>query len=86
MQDLNQLLEELKAQSFFNEGEICVIGCSTSEVQGERIGTTGSIDVAQEIFEALLRFNRRQVFHLHFKVVNISIVPLLLNVKTLIHT
>ncbi|HEC2159968.1 TPA: TIGR01440 family protein [Staphylococcus delphini] len=58
MQDLNQLLEELKAQSFFNEGEICVIGCSTSEVQGARIGTTGSIDVAQEIFEALVKIQQ----------------------------
>ena len=28
MQELKTLLDELKSQSFFNENEICVIGCS----------------------------------------------------------
>lgn len=36
MQELTTLLDELKAQSFFKEGEICIIGCSTSEVIGEK--------------------------------------------------
>ncbi|ARJ50279.1 TIGR01440 family protein [Staphylococcus lutrae] len=58
MQELNQLLKELKAQSFFLPGEICVIGCSTSEVQGEQIGTTGSMAVAQVIFEALVQLQQ----------------------------
>ena len=53
MKDLKQLLKELKSQSFFVDGEICVIGCSTSEVLGDKIGTTGSLDIAKEIFEAL---------------------------------
>ncbi|MBE7601629.1 DUF436 family protein, partial [Staphylococcus aureus] len=26
----------------FNKGDICLIGCSTSEVIGEKIGTVGS--------------------------------------------
>ncbi|MBY7664990.1 TIGR01440 family protein [Staphylococcus agnetis] len=54
MKDLKQLLEELKSQSFFVDGEICVIGCSTSEVLGDKIGTTGSIDIAKDIYEALV--------------------------------
>lgn len=53
MKGLKQLLEELKSQSFFVDGEICVIGCSTSEVLGDKIGTTGSLDIAKDIFEAL---------------------------------
>lgn len=35
MQELTTLLDELKTQSFFKKDEICVIGCSTSEVIGE---------------------------------------------------
>lgn len=53
MEDLKLLLNELKAQSFFKADELCIIGCSTSEVIGERIGSVGSMEVAQEIFEAL---------------------------------
>ncbi|QQB60242.1 TIGR01440 family protein [Staphylococcus equorum] len=53
MEDLKLLLNELKTKSFFKANELCVIGCSTSEVIGERIGSVGSMDVAQEIFEAL---------------------------------
>lgn len=55
MENLELLLEELKEQDFFKAGEICVIGCSTSEVIGERIGSVGSIDVAQQIFDALMK-------------------------------
>ena len=53
MQELTTLLDELKAQSFFKEGEICIIGCSTSEVIGEKIGSVGSMDVAKDIFTTL---------------------------------
>lgn len=53
MKALDDLLDELKAQSFFQKGEICVIGCSTSEINGHRIGTEGSLDSAQMLFEKL---------------------------------
>ena len=36
-------------------GEILVVGCSTSEVTGERIGTASAPDVAEEILTGLLR-------------------------------
>lgn len=58
MEGLKQLLEELKSQSFFVDEEICVIGCSTSEVLGDKIGTTGSLDIAKEIFEALVDISK----------------------------
>ena len=32
MRDLQQLLDELKDMSFFNPGEMCIIGCSTSKL------------------------------------------------------
>ncbi|SCT36459.1 TIGR01440 family protein [Staphylococcus caeli] len=53
MEELDLLLNELKAKDFFKEQELCIIGCSTSEVIGERIGSVGSMEVAQEIYEAL---------------------------------
>jgi uncharacterized protein (TIGR01440 family) len=35
-------------------GQILVVGCSTSEVIGQRVGTAGSSDVAQAILDGLL--------------------------------
>ncbi|MDQ7113224.1 TIGR01440 family protein [Staphylococcus simulans] len=58
MENLKLLLNELKEQDFFKPGEICVIGCSTSEVIGERIGSVGSMKVAQEIFDALMEIRK----------------------------
>ena len=44
--------------SFFKKGELCIIGCSTSEVIGEKIGSVGSMDIAKEIFEALKQIEK----------------------------
>lgn len=45
--------KELIEKSGISSGDIVVIGCSTSEVIGERIGTSGTVDVAQQIFDGL---------------------------------
>ena len=45
--------DELISQSTFEKGDILVVGCSTSEVLGERIGTSGSLETATEIFSVL---------------------------------
>ncbi len=50
---LEKAFDELISQSSFEKGDILVVGCSTSEVLGEKIGTSGSIDTAKEIFQAL---------------------------------
>lgn len=44
---------ELVEKAELKSGDVAVIGCSTSEVIGERIGTSGTLDVAKEIFEGL---------------------------------
>ncbi len=44
-----ELVEKAKVES----GDIVVIGCSTSEVIGKRIGTSGTLEVAQQIFDGL---------------------------------
>ena len=45
--------KELIEKSGITNGNIVVIGCSTSEVIGERIGTSGTVEVAQQIFDGL---------------------------------
>lgn len=52
-QQITTAFSELTAQSNFEKGDILVVGCSTSEVLGEKIGTSGSLDTASEIFSTL---------------------------------
>lgn len=58
MDNINTLLDELVAADFFKPGQLCVIGCSTSEVIGERIGTHSSDEVAEQFFEAFNRIHK----------------------------
>lgn len=44
---------ELIEKSGIVNGDVVVIGCSTSEVIGEKIGTSGTLDVAQELYNGL---------------------------------
>ncbi|MGI6092392.1 MAG: TIGR01440 family protein [Negativicutes bacterium] len=46
-------LTELIAAAALKSGQIVVIGCSTSEVRGEKIGSAGSDEVAAAILTAL---------------------------------
>ncbi|WP_414047209.1 TIGR01440 family protein [Macrococcus equi] len=59
MDNINTLLDELVAIDFFKPDTLCVIGCSTSEVIGERIGTHSSDEVAQIFFEAFDRIHEQ---------------------------
>ena len=45
--------EELISVAKLKKGSILVVGCSTSEVVGSKIGTNSDIDVAKEIFEGI---------------------------------
>ncbi len=47
-------IEELCKTIKLTSGNIIVVGCSTSEVVGSKIGTNSNPDVAGEIFNALL--------------------------------
>lgn len=46
---VSELLSKAKAE----KGDIFVVGCSSSEVQGEKIGSHSSIDVADAIFNGI---------------------------------
>lgn len=45
--------EELCEKSGIRAGELFVVGCSSSEAAGSRIGTNSSVDVAKAIFEGI---------------------------------
>ncbi|WP_148630384.1 TIGR01440 family protein [Bacillus sp. E214] len=60
------ILEDLEAHFPMN-GRLLVIGCSTSEVIGKRIGTSGTMEVAQAIFEAIYDFSKQKGVYLAFQ-------------------
>jgi uncharacterized protein (TIGR01440 family) len=66
-QDLSELLADFSAQAKLSKDDIIVIGCSTSEVIGEKIGTAGSEDVAKMIFHTLSEFIGMTGAHLAFQ-------------------
>ena len=68
-------MENIKAQAYsaakeiiekakLTEGAVLVVGCSTSEVLGAKIGTHSSPDTAAEIFAALHDCAKAQGFYL----------------------
>lgn len=65
--DMNALVEEWIATGFLSEGDLFVLGCSTSEVAGEHIGTAGSEKVAAVIYEGLTRLKKATGIHLAFQ-------------------
>lgn len=49
---LQEIIIEWKNSGYLKKGDLFVIGCSTSEVIGEHIGTSGSEEVAKQIYQA----------------------------------
>ena len=58
-QGINQLLAELNEQAVLGAEDILVIGCSTSEILGQRIGSASNLDIAEVLVEEILAFCRR---------------------------
>lgn len=51
---LKQIIKDFQEQANLTKDKVVVVGCSTSEVLGERIGTAGSEEVAELIFDELI--------------------------------
>lgn len=60
---VEKLVEELVNTSGLRSGQLIVLGVSTSEVQGQRIGTSGAEAVAEHIYEGVHRVSTRIGFH-----------------------
>lgn len=57
-------IAELYEKANLVEGNLIVVGCSTSEVVGAKIGTDSNPNVAEEIFQALYDFTKRKGLYL----------------------
>lgn len=51
--DVIEVLEELLSIAKLEKGDILVVGCSSSEVAGQKIGTYSSEEIGKAIFETL---------------------------------
>ncbi|MFC5451447.1 TIGR01440 family protein [Paenibacillus aestuarii] len=60
-------LRELVQVGGLKPGHILVIGTSTSEIIGQRIGTSGTLDVAEPIFQTATRIAGEFGLHLAFQ-------------------
>lgn len=65
--DMDALVEEWIENEHLQEGHVFIIGCSTSEVAGEPIGSSGSEEVAAVLFESLRRLREQKGIHLAFQ-------------------
>ena len=65
--DLASALHEFEQRVKCSEDQLFVVGCSTSEVLGEKIGTAGTLDVAQALYGEFLKFAQKHKLYLVFQ-------------------
>ncbi|MED3561682.1 TIGR01440 family protein [Bacillus xiapuensis] len=66
-QELETVLSEFNEQAGLKPGQLFVVGCSTSEVMGKKIGTSGTFDVAAMIFRQLKKLQDETGIQLAFQ-------------------
>lgn len=66
-QDIEAVVEALITSGHLKRGDLFVIGCSTSEVVGKHIGTSGSGAIAEILFTALTKLQQTTHVHLVFQ-------------------
>ena len=68
-QQITQLLSDFEAiiAPTLRPKQILVIGCSTSEVVGETIGTAGTLNIAEELYTPLQQFAQKHDLYLAFQ-------------------
>lgn len=55
-----QVTQELLEQAKLEQGDIVVVGCSSSEVTGARIGSASSLETAQAVFRGIYEVIKEQ--------------------------
>jgi len=66
-EQLQIMLNEYQEQAKLSKNSLFVVGCSTSEVIGKKIGSAGTIDAAQIIFDQLASFQNQTGISLVFQ-------------------
>ncbi|WP_067728512.1 TIGR01440 family protein [Oceanobacillus damuensis] len=65
--DMKQVVEQWMSSDYLREGELFVLGCSTSEVAGKHIGTSGSEQIAAVIFNEMKVLQEKSGVQLAFQ-------------------
>ena len=58
------VMEEFGQKTNFKTGDIIVVGCSTSEIIGSKIGTNSSAETAKLVFEAIYEYATKNGLYL----------------------
>lgn len=66
-EQMERLLGELSEQVKFQPQQLFVVGCSTSEVTGQKIGSSGTEEIAEVLYEALRSFAEKHELFLAFQ-------------------
>lgn len=66
-EDVRVIVDEWLASGYLKAGELFVIGCSTSEVAGKKIGTAGTEEIAAVLYDELKRLKEETGVHLAFQ-------------------
>lgn len=66
-EDLQIVVDEWLVSGYLKQGDLFVIGCSTSEVAGKKIGTAGTEEIAANLYEGLNRLKEEAGVHLAFQ-------------------
>lgn len=64
---MNSILTEFNEQVQLKKGQVLVVGCSTSEIIGKRIGTAGTDEVAEMVFSQLRGLQEKTGIQLAFQ-------------------
>lgn len=65
--DLDEVVSEWLASDYLQAADLFVIGCSTSEVAGKHIGTSGSEEIAEVIFNAFQQLSEAKDIHVVYQ-------------------
>lgn len=60
----SQVTEELCEEAKLQKGQILVVGCSTSEVCGDRIGTGSNLEAAEAVFSGIYQVTSKYGIYL----------------------
>ncbi|GAB3789393.1 TIGR01440 family protein [Virgibacillus kimchii] len=66
-EDMQHIVKEWVASGYLHQGDLFVIGCSTSEIAGEKIGTSGSENIAEAVLNKLKNLQEKTGVHLAFQ-------------------
>lgn len=64
---LEQLLSEMAEQAHPVKGSLFIVGCSTSEIAGKRIGTAGALEIGEALYGPLKDFAEKYKLFLAFQ-------------------